>query len=367
MKAQTKLYFQLGFLALIIILFGWFFTDLFIYGSIAIVLSLVGRPLVSFFMKIRLARFTVGNTFAAILALLSMLAVFVLIISVVGPMISDQASLVASIDLSALINYYSDEIAQLNLLAKDYHLFPEGITLTDYIEAKLTDLLDFNFLSGAASRLISATGSLFMGIFTVLFLGFFFLKEPMLVHNTILLATPRSFEGRMRNVIEESRMLLSRYFIGLFIELASMMIILSSLLSLFGINNALLIGFLGGLFNVIPYLGPIIGATLGVIMSIVYVLAYGQFDQLIYNIVIVISSFSIANLFDNLVLQPVIYSKSVKAHPVEIFLVIIMAGQLAGIGGMIAAIPVYTVIKVIVKVISQDKFEEDATKSEEIA
>lgn len=367
MKPQTQLYLQLGLLALAIILFGWYFSALLIYTSIAIVLSLVGRPLVVFYRKLRIKNFKVGNTLGAILALLSIIGVFALIISVVGPLLSKQASLITSIDLGALNRYYADEIAQINLLAKEYKFLPEGVNLDQYIEDKLSNLLDFNLFSGAASRLISATGSLFMGLFTVLFLGFFFLKEPWLVQNAILLVSPRSFEERMKQVIEESRVLLSRYFIGLVIELASMMFILSVLLSIFGIKNALLIGFLGGLFNVIPYLGPIIGATLGALMSVVYVLAYGQFDQLVYNIVVVIGSFSAANLFDNIVLQPVIYSKSVKAHPVEIFLVIIMAGQLAGIGGMIAAIPAYTVIKVIVKAVADPQGLRDATIENESA
>ncbi|HMM10647.1 MAG TPA: AI-2E family transporter [Bacteroidales bacterium] len=367
MKAQTQLYIQLGLLAVALIVAGWYFSGLMIYISMAIVLSLIGRPLVELFKKIRYKQFKVGNALAAILALFSIVGFFALIISVVGPLLSDQASLIASIDLGALSRYFGDEIAQINLLIKEYRLLPEGVNLEQYTKDQIDSLVDFQHFSGAASILISATGSLFMGLFTVLFLGFFFLKEPQLIQNAILVVTPHSFEARMREVIEESRALLSRYFTGLFIEVVSMMFILSVLLSLFGIKNAILLGFLGGLFNIIPYLGPIIGATLAALMSVIYVLAYGHFDQLFYNIVVVIGSFSAANVFDNLVLQPVIYSKSVKAHPVEIFLVIIMAGQLAGIAGMIAAIPVYTVIKVIVKAIaSRDGFS-NATNSTDSA
>lgn len=367
MKAQTKLYFQLGLLAISLILMGWYFSALMVYVSIAIIISLVGRPLVSFFLKLRIKNFGFGHTLSALLALLTIFGAFALIIRIIGPLLSNQASLVASIDLNALSNYYSEEINQLNLLVKEYRLLPEGVSLDMYIVDKLSDLFDFNLFSGAASSLISVTGSLFMGFFTVLFLGYFFLKEPWLVHDAILLFTPRTFESRMKGVIEESRILLSRYFTGLLIELASMMFILSVLLSLFGIKNALLLGFLGGLFNVIPYLGPIIGATIGALMTLVYLLAYGQYDQIVYSIAVVLGSFSVANLFDNLVLQPVIYSKSVQAHPVEIFLVIIMAGQIAGIGGMIAAIPAYTVIKVIVKAIAARESISSVTQSEDLS
>jgi predicted PurR-regulated permease PerM len=352
MKAQTRLYIQLGLLALSLVLLGWYFTAIVIYISIAIIVSLVGRPLVVFFKKIQIKGFRPSNTLGALLALITIFGAFALIIFIVGPLLSNQAALVASIDFKALNNHFSGEIAQLNLFVKEYKLLPNGASLNDYIEDKFTKLFDFNLFSGAATRLISATGSLLMGFFSILFLGFFFLKEPWLVHDAILLFTPHSFEDKMKGVIEDSRILLSRYFTGLLIEIASMMFILSVLLSLFGIKNALLIGFLGGLFNVIPYLGPIIGATIGALMTLVYLVAYGQYDQILYGVLVVIGSFSLANLFDNLVLQPVIYSKSVKAHPVEIFLVIIMASQIAGIGGMIAAIPTYTVIKVIVKAVA---------------
>ncbi|MBK9291227.1 MAG: AI-2E family transporter [Bacteroidetes bacterium] len=352
MKQQTQLYLQLLLIAIALFLAGWFFTAMMVYVGIAIVVSLIGRPIVDFLKKIHYKGYKVGNSLAAGLTLFSLIGLLAIVLSVVGPMVSYQASLIGSIDLGALGRYYAEEIDQLNELAEEYKLLPPDVGLNQYIEDKLSGLLDFNLFSGALTRLISATGSLFMGLFTVLFLGFFFLKEPWLLHDAILLVTPQSFESRMKLVIEESRSLLSRYFIGLAIEVASMMFILSLILSLFGINNAMLIGFMGGLFNVIPYLGPIIGATLGAIMSVVYLLAYGQYDQLIFSVIVVIGTFSVANLFDNIVLQPLIYSKSVKAHPVEIFLVIIMAGQLAGIGGMIAAIPVYTVLKVIIKTIA---------------
>jgi len=59
--------------------------------------------------------------------------------------------------------------------------------------------------------------------------------------------------------------------------------------------------------------------------------------------------FIIAQLVDNFFSQPFIFSKSVKSHPLEIFLVIIIAGLISGIVGLIIAIPVYTAIKVIAK------------------
>jgi len=63
----------------------------------------------------------------------------------------------------------------------------------------------------------------------------------------------------------------------------------------------------------------------------------------------VMIGFVVAQLVDNFVSQPIIFSKSVKSHPLEIFLIIIIAGILFGIAGMIVAVPAYTAIKVILK------------------
>jgi predicted PurR-regulated permease PerM len=87
-------------------------------------------------------------------------------------------------------------------------------------------------------------------------------------------------------------------------------------------------------------------------------------SEVVYVVFIVIGVFAAANLIDNTVLQPLIYSNSVKAHPVEIFLVILIAGSLAGIPGMILAIPTYTMLRVIAKeFLSQFKVVQSLTRN----
>jgi len=188
-----------------------------------------------------------------------------------------------------------------------------------------------------------------MGIFVVLFLSFFFLQDDQMLKNSILTILPDKYADDTKRVLSESRFLLTRYLLGIVLELVSMITLITIGLSIFGIRNAMIIGFLGGLMNIIPYLGPIIGATIGLILGIISVLSYGEYDQIVSTLVIILLTFSASNLIDNFFLQPMIYSKSVKAHPIEVFLVIILAGKLAGIGGMILAIPVYTVVRLIVR------------------
>lgn len=78
----------------------------------------------------------------------------------------------------------------------------------------------------------------------------------------------------------------------------------------------------------------------------------------------VLSVFIIMQIIDNFVLQPIIFSKSVKAHPLEIFLVVLIGAKLGGILGMVLAIPLYTVFRVIGKVfLSEFKVIQNLTRN----
>lgn len=178
---------------------------------------------------------------------------------------------------------------------------------------------------------------------------FFFLRDEKLFFRSIMLIVPLRYQEEAENILTSSKRLLSRYFIGIVIEILTMMFLLSLGLKLLGVKNALMIGFFGGLMNVIPYLGPVMGAILGVVIGVTAQLSYGLYGDLFMVIVKILGTFIGANLIDNMVLQPLIYSSSVKAHPLEIFLVILLAGSLAGIPGMILAIPTYTVVRIIAK------------------
>jgi predicted PurR-regulated permease PerM len=211
---------------------------------------------------------------------------------------------------------------------------------------------------------LSTTGSLFIAIFSILFLAFFFLREPKMFPGFIRSITPKKHKQEMKHVMEKTQYFLTRYFIGLLGELVSMMTIITIGLLILGVDNALTIGFIAGLMNIIPYLGPVIGTIFGIIIAVVTVLSQGLYDQVLLVALEVVAVILGANLVDNMVLQPLIYSSSVKAHPVEIFLVIIMAGSIAGIPGMILAIPGYTVIRVIAKeFLSNSRIVQDWTKN----
>ncbi len=146
------------------------------------------------------------------------------------------------------------------------------------------------------------------------------MADDKLAKNLILILSPEKYIDDLDKALHDSKFLLVRYFHGILIEVIIMMTLETTGLLIMGVPNALLIGFLGGLMNIIPYIGPIIGMTIGAVLAILSTLSAGEYDMLLFTFFSVIGVFGIANLIDNFILQPQIYSKSVKAHPVEVFL-----------------------------------------------
>ncbi len=325
----------------------WYFSSIVTYFLVAMVLSMIGGPIVKAFSLVRWRRFHIPRTVSVILALLVIIAVFGLFISIFIPLVSRQAALISQIDMENLGTNLREMLIRFEVVLHDTGLLKRDQTLIAFVNENIKNLINLNRISDILNNLLSFTGSLFVGIFSIFFITFFLLKEENLISGFVLLVVPERHNQETSTVFSESKYLLSRYFIGICIEVISMITLISVGLSFFGIKNALLIGFLGGIMNIIPYLGPIIGASIGVILGITAVLGEGAYEQLLPVIMIVVSTFLVANLIDNILLQPFIYSSSVKAHPLEIFVVLLMGGSLAGIIGMVLAIPAYTVIRVI--------------------
>jgi len=334
---------------IIIGLMAWYFSDVLLYIIIAAVLSILGRPMTRFLMLRKIGRFPINSTLAAIVTLLIIILIVTGFLMTIVPLINNQALMIAEINTMEVSEYFAVFQTNVHDLLVAYNIIPKEQSLQFYLEQQLIDLVQMINVTGFFGSLISTTGSILMGIFVVLFLSFFFLQDDQMLKNSILTILPDKYADDTKRVLSESRFLLTRYLLGIVLELVSMITLITIGLSIFGIRNAMIIGFLGGLMNIIPYLGPIIGATIGLILGIISVLSYGEYDQIVSTLVIILLTFSASNLIDNFFLQPMIYSKSVKAHPIEVFLVIILAGKLAGIGGMILAIPVYTVVRLIVR------------------
>ena len=342
----------------------YFFPDIFMYFAIAIILSMLGRPLCERLKKLQIKRFHLGDSVSAVLTMVVMFLIVSLIFLFIIPLVNREIAILSNIDTDAIVDYFEKPIEKIYNFLIQYNIIRPEEDLLKMTEEKLYALVNWDNFSSIIGGLISKTSSLVVGLFSIIFLTFFLLKDQDIVHNIFMAITPDSYTLQMNNIIRDSRVMLTRYMFGLIAELLCMMILIFIGLSIFGVNNALIIAVIGGFMNIIPYLGPLMGGAIGVVIGIISNLGISAFAMILPNTLEIIGVFIAANAVDNFVLQPTIYSKSVFAHPIEIFLVILMAGNIGGVVGMIIAIPSYTLIRIIAKqLLSEFKFIELLTKN----
>lgn len=351
-------------IAALVIYLVWRFSNIVTYLLISVILSLIGRPLVVRFNRLRIGKLHFPNSMSALLALVVLLMVVFTFLGIFVPLIAAQANVITDIDFTQLGHSVQKPLQEMEGFLKEYGLLGEEETVRQILADQLNSILNFASFSDTVSSILGFTGSIFIATFSILFLTYFFMKDAYLLDELIENLTPVNYQHEVNNILTQTKRLLSRYFVGLVIELTTMVTLLSTGLTIFGVENALLIGFFGGIMNVIPYLGPVIGATVGMLLAVFTALSAGMYSEVFPLIFIVLGVFAGSNLIDNIVLQPLIYSSSVKAHPVEIFLVILIAGSVAGIPGMILAIPSYTVLRVVAKeFLSQFRVVQKLTKN----
>jgi predicted PurR-regulated permease PerM len=346
---QVLKYFGYVLLLLVIGYFIWRFYYIIGWLLSAAVLSFIGEPLVKFFDSIHLRKLRIPHTLSALMALLVIILFFVSLIAVFVPLIVNQAETISKIDVGILAQNLHGPMEWADGKLHSFGVIPEGQNIQDFLVAKAKTLVDLGSVGSIIGNIISVAGNIFIGIFSILFIAFFFLKDQNMFEEGILLVIPEKHHESTKKVVAESKKLLIRYYIGVIAEVIGVMSLIAIGLSIFGVKNAILIGFFGGIMNIIPYLGPIIGSVIGVVLGVTSLLATGVYSELLPVTVKLIGVFLVVNFVDNNILVPVIYSKSVKSHPLEIFLVIIIGGGMAGLVGMLLAVPVYTLLRVIAK------------------
>lgn len=352
---------------LVVGLLIFFFPDIFVYFAIAIILSMLGRPLCELLKKVHIKKFRLGDAVSSVITMLAIFLVFSLIFLIIIPLVNKEISILSQIDTDAIVEYFEKPLENIYNFLIQYNIIRPEEDILNIVESQLYNLVNWDNFSSIVANVISKTSSFVIGAFSIVFLTFFLLRDPDIIHNIFMAITPDNQTVHMKNILHDSRVMLTRYIFGLISEVLCMMILIFIGLAIFGVKNALIIAVIGGLMNIIPYLGPLMGCAVGVVIGIISNLGIGSYDLILANTLEIIGVFLGANLIDNFVLQPTIYSKSVFAHPIEIFLVILMAGNIGGVVGMIIAIPSYTLIRIIAKqLLSEFKFIELLTKKLEV-
>lgn len=329
-----------------------YFSSVLAYILLAFVVSLIGQPVFRLFKKIKIKGKSAPDAVWVILTLVIIFALLFLVIIQVVPVVTSivgEASLMNSQESSGhynIIDQFNNWVRQvLPWVGEDFN----GVQL---LIQKVSEVLDLSNVSGILGSVASAVAGIAVGLFSVIFISFFFIKDDSLFGQIVGAMVPDAIEERVKKTIFDIEHLLSRYFVGLIIEVLGVVLLNGLglwLIARVGFNYAFGIAFIAGLLNIIPYVGPLIGELIGVVLCVI--LKYGAGIGLGVNIwlfaLIVLCIMLATQLVDVFIYQPLIYSTSIKANPLEIFVVLLIAGHVGGVVGMLIAIPAYTVIRVI--------------------
>ena len=328
----------------------WYFKSVLMYIIVAFVVSLIGQPVMRLLRKIRIRGKSAPDGLLAILTIVLILGTLILVVTQVIPVVT------GIVRDAAVLNSVTADGNPLDRV-NDWivGLFPglgPDFNIITILMDKLREVTNVSNVTTVISSVTSFVTSLVVGLFSIVFISFFFVRDGNLFRKIVCALVPDRMEANLAKSLGDIEGLLSRYFVGLLVEMTG--VALLDFLGLWviarlGFSNALGIAFIAGILNVIPYVGPLVGEVVGVVLAVI--LKYGTGVGLGVNIwvfaLIVLAIMLTTQLVDNFVYQPLIYSTSIKASPLEIFIVILLAGHIGGVVGMLVAIPAYTVVRVI--------------------
>ena len=330
----------------------WYFIHIVAYILISAVLALIGRPMVELLGGIRIGKFRIPKSIRALASLLVIWGVFALFFRIFIPLISAEVHNLSSLDPNQLLTALDEPIKRIEEIIDRYAAgAEEKFTIQNFLTEKAISIFNVTFLTSIFSSFAAILGNIFIAFFSVSFITFFFLRDEHLFAEGILTLVPDKHMDAFKHAMNSTRHLLMRYFIGICGQCFGIFTLVTVGQTIVGVgfSHSLLIALIAALFNVIPYIGPLLGSTIGILLGVATHLELDFYSQLLPLIGWMILIFIIVQLIDNLVFQPLIFSNSVNAHPLEIFILLLIASSLAGVAGMILAIPSYTIIRVFAK------------------
>ncbi|MCA0982655.1 AI-2E family transporter [Halobacillus yeomjeoni] len=307
---------------------------------IALVLSLILHPLVRYLERVGIPR---------LLAILIIFTIF--FTSATFAIYKGYPRLLAQLKL---LNEHLPELVQsYQDWTKEFHAQTER--LPDGIHKKLNDTFS-NLEEGASERIMSLLTGI-SGLFNIVVLAavipvmtFYFLKDYKVLGRSILSVLPRSWHEESRRLVTKLNHSLGGYIRGQLLVSVFVGILASAGFWLIDLPYPLVLGLVAGATNIIPYFGPLLGAVPAVIVALTI-----SVKLLIYSLLVVI----IIQLIEGNLLSPYIMGRSIHIHPIFIILALLAGGELAGVVGLILAVPVLTCLKVVVSEIRNGRLNID--------
>lgn len=353
MKNISK-YIIIGVVSVLLIALAWYFSNILSWILISAVISLIGQPIMKLITSFKIGKWNIPNSIAAVLTLIIIISILLGFIFFLTPLIGRIVTELSEIQLSDITQRMATPLQKYNAML--HELIPtlgKEITIESMLLEQIEGAIKISAVSVAFSSFTNLLVHLFISAFTIIFVSYFFLKDSNTFNNMVLAFIPTKHEEGVKRALENVNKLLIRYFTGISLETILITILNTAgmcIITGLDFQTAVVLAFISGVFNVIPYIGPLCGGAFGTIIGTITLAGTGFMDcSLELLLVKFILIFTVTHLIDVFIFQPFIYSNSVKAHPLEIFLVILIAGNIWGVVGMLIAIPVYTVLRVFAK------------------
>jgi predicted PurR-regulated permease PerM len=333
----------------IIIFFVWFFSDIVIYIFIAFLLSLLGSPLVKLLTRIHVGKWKFPTSLAAAITLAVIIGVIGLLFYLLIPALVNEIKYLTTLDISSVSESIQNWLNQFDKPLRKFGILQRRQHVTDLLNAEFTEFVQRISMSSVVSGTASVIGSLFVALFSILFMTFFSLKDHKIFFKMVRSWLPNNVQDNYDHILEATGKQFTSYFRGVMLEMFIVGFLEFLICFILGVPNALIIGTIGGLLNIIPYVGTLIAIVVSLIVGITSLLPASPEMSLVWATVIkILAAFLVAKMTDDFILQPYIYGRQTHSHPLEIFIVILAAGYLGGVFAMIFAVPAYTLLRIIV-------------------
>jgi len=274
-----------------------------------------------------------------ILSILIIYVVIVFIFYLIGRfvipyIISEVADLINSLESRKIESTYQNI---LNLLKEQFPFIPIERFPIDELFISIKDIL--LQMSRRSLSLIQQLFSFFLYFIMIPFIAFFLLKDGGKIKRRFIAVIPNKYFEMTINLVHKIDIQIGNYIRGQTLDALILAVLTSSGLYLLDIKHSIFIGTFAGIANLIPYLGPIVGGTPAVLISI---MEYQSFEKVPFVILL----FVIIQIIDNVLIQPTVVAKSIDVHPLIVIFAVFAGGQLLGLMGMLFAVPFIAILKV---------------------
>lgn len=327
----------------------WILRGVLAYFLVALIITFIGAPLMRFFdSHLYYRKHKLPRSLSAILVILCIVLIISLFVYLIFPPLIEQIATIKSIPASEFEKSFSAPLNDLRQTLENIGIQTGHITF-EYFKNQFREMFQFGNLGKLASNVFAGASSFIGWLFIVIFITFFLLKEKYLFYRILHILTPVKHEPRMQRIMRNLNYMLGRYFRSLLLQIVVFGTYVFIGLSIFGEKYALTVAIFSGLVNLISYIGPLLGLTFALLFSLLSHIGADFYTVIMPQMYQVVLVYAVAVMLDNFFSYPLIFSSSLKVHPLELFFVILTGAQLGGLGGMIVAAPAYTVIRILAK------------------